>query len=325
MLELRDNLNSALNNVSELLLEITDQVGTIGVASVEMKNASEEINLNMSEIAAGVAEMSRGARDQLIKIDQSSDLLGGIMQFSTHMGGRANTINDKAKDGVEKSKEGITQVDHIWKSIQKILDYSEKTTATVNSLEGRSREINRVLSIIQDIAAQTNLLALNAAIEAAQAGDAGRGFAVVAEEIRKLAEDSKASVKVIEQLVGGVQNDTHSTAELIKIMSESIKNGESAAQVGIKTLEEIVKSYNDTYEMSEEIVDATTKQTDQIVEVVNMMESLAVIAEETAAGTEQIATSSSELSTGMTTYSEKVKRVSEVVDALKNRVNQFEL
>ena len=325
VLELRDNLNSALNNVSELLLEITDQVGTIGVASIEMKNASEEINLNMSEIAAGVAEMSRGARDQLIKIDQSSDLLGGIMQFSTHMGGRANTINDKAKDGVEKSKEGITQVDHIWKSIQKILDYSEKTTETVNSLEGRSREINRVLSIIQDIAAQTNLLALNAAIEAAQAGDAGRGFAVVAEEIRKLAEDSKASVKVIEQLVGGVQNDTHSTAELIKIMGESIKNGESAAQVGIKTLEEIVKSYNDTYEMSEEIVDATTKQTDQIVEVVNMMESLAVIAEETAAGTEQIATSSSELSTGMTTYSEKVKRVSEVVDALKNRVNQFEL
>jgi len=47
---------------------------------------------------------------------------------------------------------------------------------SISSLADKSKEINDIVLVIQDIAGQTNLLALNAAIEAARAGEHGRGF-----------------------------------------------------------------------------------------------------------------------------------------------------
>ncbi|MEO9802828.1 MAG: methyl-accepting chemotaxis protein [Reichenbachiella sp.] len=75
------------------------------------------------------------------------------------------------------------------------------TDDAIFSLEGLSAKMSRSFSLMGDIASQTNLLALNAAIEAAQAGEAGRGFAVVAQEIRKLAEESRECVSVLEKSI----------------------------------------------------------------------------------------------------------------------------
>jgi methyl-accepting chemotaxis protein len=81
---------------------------------------------------------------------------------------------------------------------------SDRTQANAR----RVGEIQDVIGILNDIADQTALLALNAAIEAARAGDSGRGFAVVVDEVRRLAERSKAAAAEIATLAQRAQTTT---------------------------------------------------------------------------------------------------------------------
>lgn len=69
------------------------------------------------------------------------------------------------------------------------------------SFERHTQGFRDVLKTIDRVASQTNLLALNATIEAVRAGEAGRGFAVVATEVKKLANDTRASLGRTEEVI----------------------------------------------------------------------------------------------------------------------------
>lgn len=319
------SFNKALDNINELIENIAGMATIVNESSVEMRTVSEEMTYNTREIASSISEMSNGAQNQVVKVDESSGLVEGILRSSNEMGEQAENINEAAQGGVENSEKGQSLVKKVGFSMRDIAAFSSDTHDSIQVLTRRSNEISRALGVITEIASQTNLLALNAAIEAAQAGDAGRGFAVVAEEIRKLAEDSKKSAREIEQLVNDVQNDVSTAASAIEMMKASVKSGEDATNFASEAFNEITSSSNHTLLMSEEIRKRVKQQIESIKNVVTITESVVVIAEETAAGTEQVASSATELSAGMESYVQKSQSLSDVAAELIERVSKFRL
>jgi methyl-accepting chemotaxis protein len=95
----------------------------------------------------------------------------------------------------------------------------QSAQSSVDELGAAAAQIDKIITVIVEIAEQTKLLALNATIEAARAGEAGKGFAVVAAEVKQLATQTNNATDDIRLKISSMQSSTNNTIGEIKHIS----------------------------------------------------------------------------------------------------------
>lgn len=154
----------------------------------------------------------RGLVEQAGELGQAAAGVEELAASASEVAGqarRAQEMVEAASQRVMKSAgEVAASLDQVGLVMNGVLGLADR----LERLRSRVAEIGSIAELVDDIADQTNLLALNAAIEAARAGAQGRGFAVVAEEVRRLAERTRAALQDINHQVAAIVREINEAA-----------------------------------------------------------------------------------------------------------------
>lgn len=253
-IELKDSINGIVSSLNSVLSEINASADQVAVGTTQVSEGSQAI--------------SQGATEQASSIEELSASITQIAAQTKQNATNANKATELANAAKNNAFEGNSRMKNLQKAMTEINE--------------SSKNISKIIKVIDDIAFQTNILALNAAVEAARAGTHGKGFAVVAEEVRNLAGKSADAAK--------------DTTALIEGSIQKVEVGTKIADETAVALENIVDGAEKSVQLVSDIAAASNEQASGIAQINNGIEQLSQVVQTNSATAEEGAAASEELS-----------------------------
>ena len=166
----------------------------------EMKDGVVQVASAAEQLSAVTEKTSAGVQSQKVETDQIATAMQEMTATTHEVARNAGEAAKSAMDASQQAQQGDQAVTKAVTQIELLAHEMDSTKVAMAALRDQADRIGGVLDVIKAVAEQTNLLALNAAIEAARAGEAGRG----ADEVRGLAQRTRASTDEIAQLITGL-------------------------------------------------------------------------------------------------------------------------
>ena len=255
---------------------ITESIGSAGIS---VREASNELSSTSQSLANSQTENAASLEETVASVEELSSIV------------QRNSEQAKIAEKLSIESESIASLGG--REVEKLI-------GSVQGIAESSKQIDEIITIIDDIAFQTNLLALNAAVEAARAGEQGKGFAVVADAVRALAQRSASAAKDISGLI------TKSVAQSNEGAKLAVESGE--------VFQKVIQSIKKVSEINKDIASASQEQAAGLRQISQAMNQLDQSTQANAAAAEQTAATSEELTQQSQSLEKLVESLKQVVE-----------
>lgn len=290
-LEKMDYLNQSVDGIAQTAVNISKRTENTSKATQALNTTSVELSGEIERIAFNVQE---------------------VADLSNEISGRATNILETAT--VSKKK-----AENLYSETELELQGAIQEAKKVEVIKSLSEEI-------LGIAEQTNLLALNASIEAARAGEAGKGFSVVAEEIRILADNSKAVVDRIQQVTNGIVSSVEflskSAEKVLDFMNIQVFNDYDLLVDTAKRYQKDASFYSDS---AISLSASTQEMSSSVSTMLDVMKDVAEFSKEIAERMKDISDRTGVSAESSEVILLEVKKLEENSVELENIVNTFHI
>ncbi|AXX14218.1 MULTISPECIES: methyl-accepting chemotaxis protein [Leptospira] len=300
--EIYSGLHILIISIWGLLVQIKENFEKNQELYRYLSQSTEQFQLKTHNQAASVEETASASQEL-------SSTLDGIVKSIHLQLSSLTAINDgigKVNESIQNVSKSMDSLASQTTSVKQKAFQSEETfegaILAMNEIKEYSNGISKIVEIITSISEKTNLLSLNASIESARAGEAGKGFSVVAEEISKLADQTRKSIKDIINLIDNTTKAVDLGAEkfqksltIIRQLTDYIGEVNSSATIvtaslfaQVEKLAEIRKSTDQVNRLGETVSETSGFQKTASEEISLSMQNIAENSESIARTSEEI-------------------------------------
>lgn len=318
-------LDEMKKSVSNILINIKNNSQSLDTETNSISSLSQELTVSSHNISTAINDVSKGTSDQAQDLIDINTILENFNNKLEDMFNLITNVDSSSEEIKTLANSSNKDMEQVIKSVGNVNESFKDLSQKIENVENNISKINEITVLINSISDQTNLLALNAAIEAARAGESGRGFSVVAEEIRKLAEQSKASSFKIANLISEIAKDTQTMVSTTNLVKSELENQENNISVAINSFETIKYAVD---VVAPKITSANTSiktLTDNKNIILEKVEGSSSIAEEVSASSQEISASAIEMLRSIENISNALKILSKMSKDMMESINKFKL
>lgn len=304
-------------------LEINQNVQKLLEASSLLGTAADNTNGTMNKVRTAVNRIVENSTEQAENSKSTSEHMRLMGDNITETSAEVEALNSNAAfmhESSEKAAETLANLQRINGEVEQIIgEVQEQTNRTNDSVQ----QIYKATAFIASIAEETDLLSLNASIEAARAGENGKGFAVVAEQIKKLSEQSNQSSNEIEETAMMLSEDSQKAVEIMQKMQGIIMSQSESMKDTQKVVEEVVAQIANSMQSIQQIKETTEHLANVRNEVLQAVETLSNIAQDSVSGTKKTYEDTEEVVDTFKQVYMSAEQLREIADQLAGSVQYF--
>lgn len=260
-----------------------------------INQVATDLASSSNELAATIQQQEQTSSQQASSVTQTSSTMEELSASSRQSAEQAEVASTSAQQVLQLVDSGNQAVEQSLNSMMLLTQKVQIVAEQIAHFSDQTGQIGNISALVSDLANQTNMLALNAAVEAVRAGEHGKGFAVVAAEIRKLADQSRASAEKINVLVNDIQSALTAAVLATDDSTQTAQVGSDISHQTADVFAKVTDAVNTIVSNVQQISLSAKQQSMAINQVVDAMTDLDIAAKDTASSISQTRISTQQL------------------------------